>query len=168
MGRKGLELSPEMKNLIVDMHEEGHKVSEICRLLGKPYMTVHDTVKRNQLRGNVENTPREGRPKKVTVRDYRALERSVKSNRRNTLSDITATFNENRDNNVSKRTVQRHLHKNGYHRRVMRKKLVIKQVNRTKRVQWCKERRNSVQQWEKVIFSDESKVVIGDDKRIYV
>ena len=49
-------------------------------------------------------------PKKSTPRDYRKLERLVKANRRDTLSDITLKFNENNVNPVAKRTLQYHLH----------------------------------------------------------
>ena len=60
------------------------------------------------------------------------LERLFKANRRDTLSDITLKFNENNVNPVAKRTLLYHLHGNGYKRRVQRKKLVIKEVNRKK------------------------------------
>ena len=62
------------------------------------------------LRGELENRRRSGRPKKITPRDYRKLERLVKANRRDTLSDITLTFYENNVNPVAKRTLQYHLH----------------------------------------------------------
>ena len=49
------------------------------------------------------------------------------------MSDITLKFNENNDKPVAKRTLQYHLHENGFKQRVQRKKLVIKEVNRKKK-----------------------------------
>ena len=57
------------------------------------------------------------------------------------MSDITLKYNENNVNPVAKRTLQYHLYENGFKRRVQRKKLVIKEVNRKKRLSWCREKR---------------------------
>ena len=128
MGRKGPEISPEVRKLAVDLHQNGHRLCEVSKLLQLPYrsMTVSNIVKRFLGSGSVENKARSGRPKIVTDRDYRKLERLVKANRRDSLSDITSKFNELRDRRVSKRTVQYHLNKHGFNRRVSRKRVVIR------------------------------------------
>jgi hypothetical protein len=43
-------------------------------------------------------------------------------------------------------------------------------VNRWKRMPWCWEKRrwNVQDQWDKIIFADEIKVVIGTDKKVYI
>ena len=48
--------------------------------------------------------------------------------------------------------------------------MVVKEVNRKKRLSWCREKRwwTVQQHWKKVIFSDESKIMIGHDERVYV
>ena len=59
----------------------------------------------------------------------------------------------------------------GYKRGIIKKQMVVKADNRKKRVEWCRTRRNWTveENWEKNwIFSDESQVVIGTDKRVYV
>lgn len=86
------------------------------------------------------------------------------------MADTTVKFNQNNTNPVAKRTLQFHLHENGFKRRVTRKKLVIKEVNRKKRLSWCREKRRwSVENnWRKIIVSDESKIMIGHDDRVYV
>ena len=90
----------------------------------------------------------------MTTRDYRKLERLVKTNRRESLQDITDMFNENRQQPMSKRTVQLYIHKNGFVRRVARNKVVIREVNRKKRLSWCREKRNlSVNNyWEQIYW----------------
>ena len=91
-------------------------------------------------------------------------------NRREILIEITNKFNENIDQPVAKRTVQLHLHKHGFSRRVSKKKVVGKESNRKKRLAWSRgKRRLTVQNyWNKVIFSDESKIMIGHDSRVYL
>jgi hypothetical protein len=67
-------------------------------------------------------------------RDYRHLEKIVKTERRALLVEITAKFNEERNGSVSKWTVRRHLRDRGFSRRVCRKKVVIKFDNRNKQL----------------------------------
>ena len=59
-------------------------------------MTVSNIVERFLQSGSVENKSRSGRPKVVTESDYHKLERLVKVNRRDSLSDITSKVNEGR------------------------------------------------------------------------
>ena len=84
MGRKGRELSLDSKKLFVDLYENGHKLSEISKLLSVPYITISNIVKKYRNTGSVENNKRSGRPKLVADRDDRKLERLVKANRRDT------------------------------------------------------------------------------------
>ena len=48
--------------------------------------------------------------------------------------------------------------------------MVVRKVNRKKRVKWCKERRGRTvdNHWEKVMFSDESQIVLGTNNRDYI
>ena len=65
MGRKGRELSQDIKKLLVDLYENGHKLSEISKLLSVPYMTISNIVKKYRNTGSAEKTKRSGRPKLV-------------------------------------------------------------------------------------------------------
>jgi hypothetical protein len=67
-------------------------------------------------------------------RDYRQLEKIVKTERRAPLVEITDKFNEERNVSVSKRTVRRRLRNRRFSRRVCRKKVVIKFDNRKKKI----------------------------------
>lgn len=66
--------------------------------------------------------------------------RAVKSNRYRTLNDITLDLNEgkHRTETVHKCTV---LKEQGYKRKVVRKRMVVREVNRKKRLSWCLEKR---------------------------
>ncbi|CAC5358586.1 unnamed protein product [Mytilus coruscus] len=162
MGRKGKELSPDLKRIAVDLFRNGEKISDIARILQKPRSTISGIIRRFQDAGTIENRPRSGSPRAMLDRDYRQLEKIVKKDQRTPLAEISSKFNEQRDVQVSKRTVRRLLRDNGFSRGVYRKKVVIKFDNRKKRLSWCREKRwwTTQYQWSKVIFSDESQVCI--------
>ena len=126
------ELSNDTKDAIIPLFESRLKHAEISRMLGIPRTTVSCVIKRYRERGSVVNIPRRGAHSKLKARDTRGLLRIVKRNRKRGLTDITALFNENRGENVtvSKRTIQRTLYKEGYFRRVVRKRIRIREVNR--------------------------------------
>ena len=73
MDKKGRELSLEEISS-VDLYENGHKLSEISKLLSVPYMTISSIVKKYSNTSSVENKKRSGRPVLVSDRDYRKLE----------------------------------------------------------------------------------------------
>lgn len=64
MGRKGKELSPEEKRIVINIFESGNSITEISRLLQRSHSTVSSFIRRYLLRGEIENRRRSGRPKK--------------------------------------------------------------------------------------------------------
>ena len=170
MGRKSVELSTETKKLIVTLSESVKNKAELSRLLNIPRTTITSVLSKHRSTGSIENLTRNGRKKKFTNRDRNALKRLLKNNRRLTLQDITAKLDEWKTDTFSKKTVQRVLHSEGYKRRLAKKKMVVREANRKKGVLWCKERRSRTvdDYWKKVVFSDESQVVIGANNRIYI
>lgn len=172
MDRKSGGLTNEVKDLIVSLKIENHKTCEIVRLLNISESTVRSVWNKYIKRGSVENLPRVGRSRRLSHRDENWILHAVKSNRYRTLNDITLNFNEGKDRTetVHKCTVQRFLNEQGYKRKVVRKRMVVREVNRKKRLSWFLEKRRLTvdQQWNKVIFSDESQVVIGENHRVYV
>ena len=105
-------------------------------------------------------------------RGDRVILRSVKVNRRETLRDLTNIVNERLPRPVSTRTVRRRLKFHGYTKRRVRKTLTVSVSlkNRKNRVNWCRGKlAMSVQlYWKRVIFSDETQVVVGHDRRVHV
>jgi len=84
--------------------------------------------------------------------------------RKQTLEDLTNKFNNTFVDNLSSRTVRRRLFESGYKRRVISKE------NRAHRCSFCRQQLAWTvrDNWCKVIFSDETKVVIEAGKKIYV
>ena len=67
------------------------------------------------------------------------------------------------------KTVQRVLHSERYKRRLAKKKMVVREANRKKRVKWLKQRRSRTvteNYWKKVIFLYESQILLGTNNRV--
>ena len=167
MAGKRKQLSNDIKNVIVEMRRSGHKLQEIADTLNIPRGTVSDVVVRFKRRGSVENKLHTGPHRLLEERETRGLIRLVRSDRKTPLKDVTTRFNENRETQVSKRTVQRSLYQEGYNRRVAKKKVRIREVNRKKNMKWAREKLHwrIEGQWDRLIFSDESQVVVGNNNR---
>ena len=166
MSRKGSELSTETKELIITPSESVQNKAELSRTLNIPKTTIKSVLSKYRRTGTVETLTRSGRKRSFTNRDRNDLKRLVKSNRRLTLQDITAKLNECKTKTFSQKTVQRVLHSEGYKRRLAKKKMVVREANRKKRVKWCKQRRNRTvdNYWKKVIFSDESLMKVSQSQ----
>ena len=135
MSRKGAELSTETKELIITLSESMQNKAELSRMLNIPRTTITSVLSKYRRTGTVETKlTRSGRKRSFTNRDRNALKRLVKSNRRLTLQDITAKLNECKTKTFSQKTVQRELHSEGYKRRLVKKKMVVREVNQKKRV----------------------------------
>ena len=80
--------------------------------------------------------PRKEEQPNLDDRETRKLLRSVQENRKRSLSDVTALFNQNWESTVSKRTVQGTLYKQGYLRGIVRRRIRIREVN-CKALSWC-------------------------------
>ena len=112
MAGKRKQLSNDIKNMIIEMRKSGYKLQEITDTLNIPRGTVSDVV-RFKRRGSVENKPHTGRHRLLDERDTMGLVRLVRSDRKTPLKDVTTRFNENRETQVSKGTVQRSLYPKG-------------------------------------------------------
>ena len=79
MGRKGKEMSPDLKKVVVDLLKNGEKISDIARVLQQPRSTISYIIRRLREAGTVEHRPRSERLRAVDDRDYRQLEKIVKT-----------------------------------------------------------------------------------------
>ncbi|MCG8112906.1 MAG: IS630 family transposase [Candidatus Thiodiazotropha taylori] len=170
MPNRGGELGSDQKELIVQLSEDGLSGTKIANLLKLNRFTVLKFLKRFKLCGSIENKQRSGRPRKTDSRADRRLIRILKVNRRKTLQDLTSAFNDQTPTKISRTTVKRRLKFHGYKRRVVKKKTVISKKNRVRRRAWCHGKLHVTvnNYWRKVIFSDETQVVLGKDSKVYV
>lgn len=62
MAKNRKHLTSDIKNVIVDMRNKGHKLQEIADVFKIPRGTVTGVISRYKLWGDVENLPQTGRP----------------------------------------------------------------------------------------------------------
>ncbi|GFX15963.1 transposable element Tc1 transposase [Trichonephila clavipes] len=111
-----------------------------------------------------------GRKRKLTDRDKRVLTRIVARKRKQSLSQITSEVNSHLRNPISARTVQRELHASNLYGRVGIRKPLVTSRHALQRRQWCRTHRQwTPQQWQQVIWSDEStSTLFQTTGRVYV
>ena len=80
MGRKSKELSPDKKEVIVNLQSNGHKISEISRMLSLLESTCRSVIKSYNERKSFEKARRSGRPRKMSARSEARLTRLAKKN----------------------------------------------------------------------------------------
>ena len=86
------------------------------------------------------------------------------------MNEISIDYNNHAPQKVSTRKIQRRLHFYGFKRHKVRKTLTVSEPNRKRRLQWCKSLKCHTidNYWKNVIFSDETRVVISNENRLYV
>lgn len=111
---RGKELSSDLRKIIIYNFESG-KSAFIC---AEELNISINTVKKIYLkykRSKIESVQqRSGRPKKITNRDQRTLERLVRHNRRCTAAELSEKFSNAIQKPVSVSTTIRHLHDISY------------------------------------------------------
>ncbi|CAJ0758085.1 4351_t:CDS:2, partial [Entrophospora sp. SA101] len=107
--------------------------------------------------GSATPEKRPGRPKLLTQRDTRVLQRIVHDNRFSPLGDITNKFNSHLNTTLHYNTVRKYLHDKGLEKQ------------RKDRLRWSREKQNWEEEWKNVVWSDESKFALFEsDGRVRV
>jgi len=157
------ELTVEQKNVVTKLQSEQFSQRKIADKSGVTQSCVCKVLKRAKHRNIVENLPRSWRVSKTGIRGDRRIKQ--------TLTEITNTVNEWLPQRISARTVRRRLRREGFTRRKIGKQIAISDVNRRRRLSlWCLTQLTWTvkKYWKHVIFSDESQVVIGQNRKVCV
>ena len=157
---KSTELSDFERGRIIGMWEAGLSERGIQKKTEHKKTTIHDTITRYRDEGQIKSKLRPGRPVIASACDKRGLIKIVKKDRTQTLFDVTDQFNETTNLSVSSSTVRRYLHELGYYGRAGLRKPLISEKNRKDRLAWCRLRKNWVDEWDLIIWSDESRFEI--------
>ena len=108
MAPHGKQMTPEEKQIIVAL-SQGYSSYKIAEMTGKNRRTISKFLRRRRVRGSEENLPRSGRGKKTGVRGDRIMYRMLRSDRKQSLGEITDQFNRQFVTKISSRTVRRRL-----------------------------------------------------------
>ena len=154
---------------IISAHKAGMSIREIENMHSISKSTVHRIIKKYEEQELTEAQPRSGRPQVFNDRDRRHLIQLVKKDRQASLSQITSQMSNIIQKDVSASTVRRTLHDEGYSGHVSLRKPFISNVNCFKRQKWCQERLTWGNQWNQIVWSDESSYeVFGSKQRKWV
>jgi transposase len=166
---RGNELSKAQRERVIGAYLSGIKQNVISAQLNIPTSTIYDTIKRYKETGFATPKKRSGRPKELSQRDTRTLQRIVRTNRFSPLSDIRNELNSNLNTTLHNSTVRRYLHDVGLGSYTTRKKPLLTEKHRNDRLRWCKEKRNWEEEWKQMVWSDESRFALFEsDGRVRV
>ena len=157
---RGNELSNIQRERIIGAYLSGTKQTIISAQLNIPFSTVNDTIKRYKETGSAEPKKHPGRPKMLTKRDNRVLQRIIRDNRFAPLSNITDSLNSRLNTTLHYNTVRKYIYDEGLGSYATRKKPRLTAEQRKKRFKWCKEKHNWEEEWKQVIWSDESRFAL--------
>ena len=159
-------LSHDDRVKIVILREEGYSMEAIASRMKCSHSAVSKTLKRVRESGSVNDRPRSGCPRLSSARENRELVRISLRDRKLTSTQLKREWSETSQVSSSSRTVRRRLDDAGLYGRVAWKTDRHKLI----RLNWAKEHKNwSVHDWNKVIWSDESKFsLFGSDGRVYI
>ncbi len=120
----GKELSEDLKKIIVALHKYGVGYKKIAKTLKLSCSTVAKTIKRFNRTGSTQDRPRRGRPKKLSARAQRHIQRLCLGNRRSSAASIATKVEGVGGQPVSAQTIPRTLNQIGLHGSPRRKPLL--------------------------------------------
>jgi transposase len=143
-------------------YAETLNVEQIALKTGRHPSTIRRFIQKYNATGQTDNMPQTGRPPVLNDHDKSTLVLEATKERRAPLREI-------RDNvglTCSLSTAKRALEEAGIHSRVAAKKPFISEKHARARVEWCMAHKDkTVEDWYRVIFSDEASVEIGRQSR---
>ena len=163
-------LSTEERVKVTVLHEEGYSSRQIANKLKCNQSTVIRLIKKKQITDQVVDKARSGRPRKSSSRDDRVLRRLSLTNRKLTSPQLAHQWMESCSAHVSPSTVRRRCLEFGLKGCRARRKPLVTADQRKRRVAWARAHKDwTIQQWEKVLFSDESTFcILGDHSKTFV
>ncbi|KAI5706979.1 hypothetical protein M8J75_013076 [Diaphorina citri] len=167
---KTREIPIQTRGEIIGLHKANVSNRQIANKLRISRRTVDNIVKKFKDHDTVLNKKRSGRPKVTTSREDLKIKICSLRNRQLTAPQITADFNQGRDKSVSVSTIKRRLQKSGLNGRIAVSKPLLRPINKKKRLSWAQNHKDwTIDQWKKVLWSDESKFeIFGSKRRVFV
>lgn len=147
-------LNNDQRNQAIGMLNAGSSVADVCRLFNCTRAAINRLRRRFQVRGNVHDRPRSGRPRVTTAADDHYITVTHLRNRR-LCATVTA-----RRHGISAQTVRNRLRSNPDPIRAYRPYFgqILTDRHRAARRDWCRRhRRFRRADWRSVLFSDESR-----------
>lgn len=154
-------LSTERRAIILHLHKQQKTQRQIAAEVGCSQKAVYTAIKTWTSNGSLKPTYSAGRPKKTTIREDRYLVRRSLADRHLNSTQLCKEIKDNRDIEIHPSTVRRRLLANGLKGCKARRKPLVSEKQRKRRLEWAKDKRFWTKaQWQRVLFSDESTFTI--------
>lgn len=152
---------------VVHLHESGISGRQIAKQLKMCHGSVQKILKKHKAGLGVENLPKSGRPRIFTPRMARCLTIEARKHPQKTARELIQAVNLIKPASLA--TVKRELRRGGLFGRIAIKKPFLTNLQKIKRRKWCTARRLwTLLKWKLVIFSDECKLDLHPNRRIYI
>ncbi len=125
------------RSTILHFWNNGHRSpATISRITKIPVRTIKYNIAKIKEQGTVENSPLNGRPRKIIANDNKALGQWIRRNNEATSKELAQKLLHDRGLNVSRWTVQRQLKGMGYKSTLPYGTPMLTQGQKDARVQW--------------------------------
>ena len=156
-------ISAEQRGVIIYLYNEGKSQRFIAKKTGTSRKGVQGVLKRWIETGDAKCQPRSGRKRKSTKRSDRTLVRISLGNRRLNSKELARELKESSGVELSAPTVRRRLLENGLRGCKARKKPLLTEKQRKRRLDWARSHvKWPIEKWRKVLFSDESTFTVNN------
>ena len=168
MGRKAVSI--DIKKQIIVLRDMGISQHGISRQLKISRRCIRQTIRKYDKFHVVNTKPGGGRPRKLTDRDKRLIKLQQLRDESLSLRDLVQYTNTELNLSISISTISRILREYSLFSFIAPKKPRITARQRRDRIQWCHAHLNwSVEDWCRIIFSDESNFEVFNRKnRMYI
>ncbi len=167
MAPHGKELSEHLKKRLVALHKDGVGYKKIAKTLKLSCSTVAKTIQQLNRTGSTQNRTRHGRPKKLSARAQRHIQRLCLENRRMSAAEVEGVGGKS----VSAQTIRHTLHQIGLHGCHPRRKPFLKMMHKKAHKQFADDKQTKdMDYWNHVLWSEETKInLFGSDgvKRVW-
>jgi transposase len=160
--------APALRSLICSKAADNVSLPEIANFANVTVRTIQRILKNHDERGYDEDAPRSGRPSKLDDRALRHLKFTLEDNRRQSIPTLTNIVNTFITSPISTDTTRRAItRKLGMGAFIAAKKPYLSQAHRLARLLWARDHKGwGEEDWNRVIWTDESSVEIGKDSRV--
>ncbi len=163
MAPHGKELSEDLRIRIVALHKDGRGYKKFGNTLKLSYSTVASVIQRFSKTGFTRNRPHKGRSKKLSPCAVRQVQKLASKNRHMSAASIALEVAEVEGQLVGAQTIRHTLKQVGLHGRRPRRKPLLKLAHKKVCKQFAEDNLDkSMNYWNHVLWSDESKVNLFD------
>lgn len=145
----------KQKYLLLSLYENGeHSPVALSSKTGLSLSTVNYQLEKLKKTGSLKHRGGNGRPHSITTSMSRSISQQLRYNKNASAIDITNKLQKTFNRSMSSRTVTNWFHEHGYRNVLPHQTPMLTERHKEKRMEWCLAHRN--QNWDRVIFSDES------------